>query len=205
MRSMTTALLAGALLLCASTGSAEDRGPSEFAREGGYILLSGLAAFDLFREDKLEDKNSVRSASVDPGWGLGARAGWRHHPYVATELQIDVVVDRDVTANGRNNETREIASSFNLKVPFLTNRVQPYAIAGVGLFYSKIANTTKNDSVNFMFRGGLGLDVYVTEHWVVNTEAAYVLPAGKGPVARDQSNISGLDTIALALGFAYRF
>jgi opacity protein-like surface antigen len=218
MRPIIMALLSGALLLHASTGLADEQKSGEFAREGGYLGLSGFAAVGVIhsrggtagkmfsvQEKQLLDKASVFSAEVDTGWGLNGRAGWRHSPHIATELQLEVVIDRDHNVNGDHNETRNIAGTFNVKVPFVTTQVQPYAIAGLGIFYTKIAGTTKDDSTHFMLRGGLGLDMYVTEHWVVNTEATYVYPVGSGTIAPGHGEINSLDYVSVGIGFAYRF
>ena len=205
MRTTITALMSGALLLCASVAAAEEPPDDRFSREGGYLGLGSLFSFEVFQETDLQRQNSVGSANVhQPGFGLNLRGGWRHSPHLATELLLDVIVDRDYTVDGSDSETREIASSFNLKVPFLTQRVQPYAAAGMGVLYTKIANTTEDDSVRFMLRGALGLDVYVTEHWVINMEGVYLYPTGKGHVALNTGKVR-LDTVSVGAGFAYRF
>jgi opacity protein-like surface antigen len=205
MRTMITALVSGALLLCASLAAAEGPPDDRFSREGGYLGLGSLFSFEIFQESDLQSQNSVLHANVhQPGYGLNLRGGWRHSPHLATELLLDVIVDRDYTINGNDSETREIAGSFNVKVPFMTQRVQPYAAAGLGVLYTKIANTTTNDSVRFMLRGALGLDVYVTEHWVINTEAVYMYPTGKAHVDLNSGKVR-LDTVSVGAGFAYRF
>ena len=73
------------------------------------------------------------------------------------------------------------------------------------VLYSKIAGTTKDDSTHFMVRGGLGLDLYVSEHWVVNTEAAYVYPVGSGTIVPGHGKVQSLDYVSVGVGFAYRF
>lgn len=202
---MITALVSGALLLSASLAAAEEPPDDRFSRAGGYLGLGSLFSFELFQETDLQRQNSVLRANVhQPGFGLNVRAGWRHSPHLATEVLLDVIVDRDYTVNGSDSETREIAGSFNLKLPFTTQRIQPYAAAGLGLLYTKIAGTTKDDSVRFMLRGGLGLDIYVTEHWVINTEAIYQYPTGKAHVAPNSGKVR-LDSVSVGAGFAYRF
>lgn len=208
MRSMIMALVSGALLLSGSAALADEDEDSPFAREGGYLGLSAQVTFGIFREDDLVMQNL--GADVSDGYGLALRGGWRHSPHLATELLMGVVIDRDyrvkdfTVPSTTDTETREITGTYNVKVPFLTDRIQPYAVAGMGIYYLKRANTTKDDMVSFLIRGGLGLDVYVTENWVVNAEGIYMYPTSKGIVAPNTSKVR-LDYVALNVGFSYRF
>lgn len=176
MRTITLGLLAGALLLAAPAGA--EQGP-DYARVGGY---AGLAAAGGVQ---------TKHGDLDSNWsgGLNGRVGWRGTRWFAFEVFNEFMVDF--------HDTNQRAYSFtgNAKVPIPLGRVEPYALAGMGLLYTKWAGTTKGDNTGFATRWGVGLDIYATKNWVVNTEAAYVLPVGS---ARD------LDYVSLGIGFLYR-
>jgi len=205
MRTMITALVSGALLLSASLATAADVDDDRFSREGGYLGMGSIFSFDMFREDDLQHQNAVNRANVhQPGYGFNVRAGWRHSEHLATELLMDVIIDRNYTVNGADSETIELGGTFNVKVPFTTQRFQPYAAAGMGVLYNKIRDTTTDDSTSFLLRGALGLDVYVTENWVINTEAVYNYSPNRRHVTLNTGR-TRLDTVTIGAGFAYRF
>ena len=196
MRTTITALMVGALLLSAPIAMAADA-DEDFAREGGYISLSALVAFDTTQQADLGGATFL-PIKVDPGYGLTLRGGWRHMDHLSSELVLDVMIDRDYKVAGLTFlSSTTVAGSFQLKAPILTGRIQPYAVAGAGIFYF-MQSATADDWVRFQLRGGLGLDVYVTRNWVFNIEGLYQYPTRRvnGVRVRD---------VLLTTGIAYRF
>ena len=102
--------------------------------------------------------------------------------------------------------------SGNLKLFLPTWRLQPYALAGIGLTSWRLdiapgIPLPGASDTGFAFRGGAGVDIYLTESIVLNTEgtavlntAQFVLP-GTG-AATIQSN---LYYFSLSAGLTYRF
>jgi hypothetical protein len=99
----------------------------------------------------------------------------------------------------------------NMKFIAPIKRVQPYFILGLGAQYhtaelvpglllGDVGTTSRTD---FVIRPGLGLDLYVTESWLINTELGV-------PVSfRRYSNIPSATTdnisLTVSFGLTYRF
>ena len=74
----------------------------------------------------------------------------------------------------------------------LTGQYQPYALLGGGALRFRHSK----DETEFVFRPGVGIDVYVNENWVINLEGAYSVPQG---------DRRGAHFLSLVLGLNYRF
>jgi opacity protein-like surface antigen len=117
------------------------------------------------------------------------------------------------------------AATADIKGYLLTGRYQPYLLVGGGTMHIKtkvtnptgIAALTPIDPVpsqpplntpvfgpviqsrsytDFVFRFGGGVDLYATEHVVVNIDANYLLPLGQ---------VSGVGMFTIGAGIGYRF
>ena len=112
---------------------------------------------------------------------------WRHHEIPPAELEAAGVV-----------------FTANMKGYLFKDRFQPYAVAGIGVMTARleIKDTVGFDvsgsdwSTGFAARFGGGVDLYVTQHFVLNAEIRYVLPTG---------DVEGLDMISFGWGLQYRF
>jgi len=121
------------------------------------------------------------------------------------------------------NSTHELISgTINAKILYPMGRVQPYAIGGGGLIHSQTTGDyvsycvrtpqctpdTPNtppldagkgileDGLDFAFRAGGGVDIYLTEHFLVNWEAGAMLPIG---------TLQNLNYYFFNWGLQYRF
>ncbi|MBW1685897.1 MAG: hypothetical protein JRS35_12650, partial [Deltaproteobacteria bacterium] len=101
-------------------------------------------------------------------------------------------------------EVEPLVLTANMKEYLFKDRFQPYAVLGIGVMaaHIEIKDTADFDVSGcdlprgFAARFGGGVDLYVTEHFVLNTEIRYVLPTG---------DVEGLDMISLGWGLQYRF
>jgi opacity protein-like surface antigen len=115
-----------------------------------------------------------------------------------------------------------VTATANARIFFPTGRVQPYMLGGMGFVYSQTTGdylshcvkgprclkpTNRNPPVDvgsgalengldFAFRAGGGVDLYLNEHFVLNWEATAVIPTGK---------LDKLNYYSFSWGVAYRF
>jgi len=200
-----TSVVVAILMASASAAQAED---DDYARSGPYIGVAGIGVIYTRAEDDLEDEGFV-SVDVDNPLGVNARAGYRMHPYVAAEVQFEWVSESNIEAFGvAVAEFDSWILTANAKGYILTRlmddfgigRVQPFAIAGIGLMQSEIddklglAISDKDEA--FAARLGAGVDLYITPNILGSLDVTYVLPS---------PDLNGLDYVAFGLGFQYRF
>lgn len=134
---------------------------------------------------------------TQPAIGLNARAGWRILRYLAAEVQYEWAPEIKTRLQGSTIgkiETQVITANVRLIAPF--DSLQPYLLAGVGAarYQSEtlpleIDNSnprvdppanlvqpySKQTEWDLAGRLGAGLDMYVTQHLVVNVEISGVL------------------------------
>lgn len=137
---------------------AEDAGEQKnYARPGGYFGVNGAFALENFPND------------VDPShsFGASARLGYRFIPLFAAEAEVDWYDDFDT---GSNN----FSATANAKLypEMWTGRVQFYILGGLG--FAKL--DVDEELTELLGKAGIGLDIYLTEHIVVNIEASYAMP-----------------------------
>ena len=138
--------------------------------------------------------------------GLGVRVGYRFHPHLAAEIElqwysdmkIDFLVNDDTT---KLLKLESLTLTGNVKGYLLTGRIQPFVLAGAGLIHFKSKDNfdlgvikTKGD--DFATRFGAGIDFYINDHVVGVAEGGYMLPFGSA---------DGLDYVFWSVGLQYRF
>jgi opacity protein-like surface antigen len=191
-------------LLAPGFASAQD-----YDRFGPYIGAGGSFVTAIW-EDDLEDELGV-SVDVDDAWGANARLGLRLLSFLAVEAQYEWLDDYGVEVAGIDIAKLEShALTGNLKLFLPIWRVQPYLLAGVGFadidLEDKIGFGLSGSETNLAFRGGLGFDVYVTEHIALYAEGSVLL------VDQDiDTGIAGVDKVepliftGAQLGLMFRF
>ncbi len=195
MRAARTLGLALLLALLAAPALAQDDADdaeeeeSNFAREGLYLGARGLYA--------LEDWSDEERKGADDTDGVGLTLGYRMSPFVA--LEIDVEWTRDYIHPDKRDVSL-LYSSVRGKIYPLTGRFQPYAMGGIGILTTIVTNRDgqkpRDDRADWAFRGGAGMDVYITENWLIGAEASYVATVG---------NVKNLNYAVFGLGVTYRF
>jgi hypothetical protein len=146
-----------------------DASPSPYVRDGVYLGLGGHAAIENFDPHPL-----VSQPTQQWSGGLSARVGLRTHPHLSGEFIFDWVSPWD-TVGG---DLTSYLLTGNAKLNFLTGRIQPYVIVGVGMLIL-VQDFAAGGSSTVIPPGGRfggGLDFYVDEHVLVNFEAVYVPP-----------------------------
>ena len=123
------------------------------------------------------------------------RGGYRAMPRLAGEVLFQyttgfAVRDRN-TSFDDNFDAWTLTA--NAKAYPLLGRVQPYATAGVG---GLVFNHKKGDDSSFVARLGLGVDLYLSDNFVLDTEFGYLFPSG---------SLSDYQFATFSLGAQWRF
>jgi opacity protein-like surface antigen len=179
----------GLVAVLTGTALAAEPGAGDPGRTGWYLGAGATYALEQFRSGRADDSP-----------GLKMLGGYRAHRHFAAELDVDYLNGFDVRADGDESHVRGVATTLNGKGYLTTGRIQPYGVAGLGgLYVSGIDRSLQNlfgVHGGFLTRFGAGLDLYATDHLVVNAEATYDLPTGA---------VSALRFVPITLGAQYRF
>jgi opacity protein-like surface antigen len=175
----------------------EDEG---YARRGLYLGVLPVIAFEGFQSE-IEDLVPGIDVNVDDSWGLNGRIGYRIHPRLAVEAQGEWYSEYNVDLLGVEAAEFEGWSAVLLgKAYLLTDRFQPYALAGWGYLdvelSDKLGLGLSENSSGSVIRWGGGIDIYATRGFLLNLEASYALPLG---------SLDNLDFWTLGVGLQYRF
>ncbi|MBW2275536.1 MAG: porin family protein [Deltaproteobacteria bacterium] len=190
-------------MLFASAASAGD-----WTRPGWYLGAGGGGGFNFFNKF-IKEEFPGSGVTIDSAGSANVRGGYRVWPWLALEAMYEGTYDSQINLNG-DNLAKLSTHSFlaNLKLFLPIKRFQPYIAVGPGAQYGdfrgdgplNIFDTTRWD---FTLRTALGLDFYITEHWVIDGEIA--------PSIRftDYSNIPSKSTdnvtMTVSIGVQYRF
>ncbi len=162
--------------------------------------------------------DDLESGSI--GLGVSGHLGYRCHPWVAAELQFEVVDDFHAQTSEAPStlvpsvfppvtgpidvKFEPLVFTTNVKAHLLQGRFQPFVLVGPGFMRLETktreqTNTMPNASdtiVKYATRFGGGIDIYATENVVVSLDASYLMPTGK---------LAGFDYISIGWGLQYRF
>jgi opacity protein-like surface antigen len=221
-------LTVGLAVLCLAPGLAQaEPGGPDFAHTGPYLGVGGTYAFHWFPDGVGGDFDDHVSGipdsttRTDGSFGVNARAGWRFTSWLAGEVEYEWLdgfeTDIRTSAGGEFTlESHAITANAKLVYPGW-GRFQPYGLLGAGVSIYEVTNASgfpsaarflDDDGVGFAGRLGLGLDTYLTEHWLVNIEGGLVTTtteidnSNPSPVAGD---VSALWQVPIQVGIQYRF
>jgi hypothetical protein len=191
----------------------EDDSPDEgFDRKGMFIGVTGGYAGENFSDRPVEDITDIfganTSASADDTWSVKGRGGYRCHPRYSVGVTFEYFGGFDTEWSGDDGRGSDDIGIFtvtaDIKGYLLTGRYQPYLLFGGGVMGvdTRVSNRSRGgviqsrDPKDFTFRFGGGLDLYATEHVVVNVDANYLVPLG---------SVSGTQVYTVGWGMEYRF
>jgi len=189
---------------------AEQKEPSEYARDGFYLMGSVAGVTYTGVADEAKQRAATLTgetvgATVDAGFGVNARGGYRFHPNFAVEGQYEWVTDVKVDIIGGVDYPSAMrlgtwTFTANGKGYVMTGKVQPFLSLGAGLIHADVNDRMgldlRNDEYGFTLRIGGGVDFYMSPKWLVELDLSYVLPtAGLAP----------FDYVAGGIGVGYRF
>ncbi len=187
---ISLALFFPCMLLMASPGFAQDdEGGEGFSRPGWYVGAAVIGALTNFRDTPGDVENSA---------GLNARVGYRANSFAALEAELEWVSPFEEQLDGSTRaEYRAYAIGLNGKFYFREASIQPYALVGVSvLIVSESVGGTKRRDSDWGFRGGGGVDFYVSQHVALNIEVTYMWGVG---------DVWQRDYTSFGAGVTYRF
>jgi opacity protein-like surface antigen len=178
------------------------RGQRDFHRNGFYVGVGGAYALQNFDVSD-EERNADTSIDASDAWGADIRGGYRFHPNLAVEVEAEYFSQFEFDdAKGLTRARADsLAITGNGKFFFLTQRFQPYVLAGAGMLYTNSERGEflvphNRERYEFAGRVGLGLDFYLFDDVVLNAEATYLMPAG---------SLDDYPMACFVLGAQYRF
>jgi opacity protein-like surface antigen len=191
-----------AALLMASASSAQDSKP-DFGRPGWYLGVGAGGAWDILAS-AIEDA-TVGAVELSPTGSFNARGGYRATSWFAFELMYEGIYNLPADLfgdNASNSTTHSFLGNFKFIVP--TWRIQPYLMVGPGGQLSEFRLGGKDTSnFDFALRLALGIDGYITEHWLINVEVAP--SAGFVDWGDIPSEATDNVMVTFGLGLQYRF
>jgi opacity protein-like surface antigen len=202
-----------ALLTCSllpGLAAADD----DFARPGGFIGIGGTYAFHWFPGNFDDDVTGGTAVKTENGGGLNVRGGYRFNSWAALEGEYEWVSNFENKVSGSkifDMSYHTVTANGKFFYPGW-GRFQPYGLIGAGFTVLLLDSRRSfgrfldDSSVGFAGRVGAGLDVYLTESWLLNVEIDGVFNTAK----IDSSNPSGDDVgslfyVPLQFGVQYRF
>jgi hypothetical protein len=175
------------IALVAMMGAAAQAEEDDFGRPGFYVggaFALGLENFDA--PDYIEFETAI---------GVDVWAGYRIIPYLAAELEVEYLTGFGVVS-GPDFNYDVFNLGANAKAYVLTGRVQPFALVGIGMTDLSVSEFSTDHVQDFFTRFGLGVDIYITEHFSVGAKGSYVLTTG---------DLDGFDHMDVTIGGQFRF
>ena len=201
---MSRVLLLSTILIFAGPGPALSQN-DDFDRSGFYVGVGlGGAAYTKVEndlEDSLAALGYAFSVDIEVPAGLDARAGYRFHPRIAGEVQLQWFPKAQIEIEDIDAlDLETLVFTGNAKGYLLTGRFQPFLLVGGGLMHFDVKDDlglgAREKGNAFAARFGGGMDVYLNRNFVVALDTGYVLPTG---------DADGLDHVSFSLGLQYRF
>ena len=178
------------------------------------------------RKDVVQLAGPKTTATADDSWSINGHGGYRCHPRYSVGATLEYFGGFDTQWMGvlgtGGNDVDMFVATVDVKGYLLTGRYQPYLLVGGGVMNvdTKVTNPNgitgtmpnpmppptnlaiygpviqSRDYLDFTFRFGGGVDLYTTDHIVLNIGASYLLPVGE---------VSGTDVFTVGGGIEYRF
>lgn len=196
--------------IAAGTDGGPGAATTNYARKGPYVGLGFAGA--LYTQAEADEKQFLRSigyvvdVDYDLAVGLDARAGYRFHPRAAAEIHFQWLPNTDFDLDGKGfsgvGEVDAWTLTADIKGYLLTNRLQPYVVAGLGYMHQKLSGALDfapgrgGSDGDFAARVGGGIDYYLTERILFEIELGGLIP---------MRDLSGRDQFTFAAGLQARF
>ena len=189
MRAMC--LACGLALLLVAAGAAADEGDPVYARSGVYAQAYGTYVIENFQ-------NELPSGfSVDDSGGVSGRFGYRIDRYFSVEAELQWIDSFDI-GGVADGDLDAFLGTVNAKAYLLPSRIQPFLVMGIGAVHFDLdTNLVSEDSTDFVFKGGGGIDLYLSENFVWGFEVTYSVTDG--------GDFDDFEWTTLSTGLQYRF
>ena len=188
-----------------STALGEDTEPRDFAHSGGFIGFGFTWA-----EPDFSAEAGAFSATVgaDGSPAIDLRGGYRFNPYVSLEGDFQYYFDFDTVAavSARGFSFMPQVKGYPLPTQIWGGRIQPFVGFGMGVLVAQLdSGFSTSEDATLALRFGGGLDVYFTEHWLLDFEAGYQLdPLGMDFDSGGSASLKG-SMIPITTNLQYRW
>lgn len=166
-------------------------GKKEFNREGPYIGISAIGAYE-----KFDTPVGSTIEFDDSSAGLGIRFGYRTWANLAVELVAENSFDFGVTTPLGETELDIFSVGIQGKYFLLTEAFQPYALLGGGWTQVDVEGGGSMDDNGAYVRIGAGFEMYLTRD---------VALFGEGHLNRTLGGVKDFDHIDIQAGLIFRF
>jgi opacity protein-like surface antigen len=199
-------LTVGVLTLSSGVSALAD----DFDRPGAYIGVNGVYGISLFQNEISEAFGLDDDFKLGDSGGINARIGYRALSWLAFEAEYEWLHAMKLESQGfAIGDFKPNTVTGNLKLIIPSWRIQPYLLLGAGVAIWKIEGENHSQSsTGFAGRVGLGLETYLSKHWVFNIEATGVLNTNDidpSEIEVDLDSISHLYYVSISAGIVYRF
>ena len=174
----------------------------------GWSVGTGFGvAFNFF--DNAISKETTGIIRISPSPTLNLRVGYRFLPWLGVEGMYEGAHSFGVTVFGREDgRLRTHSYVLNGKLVWPFTHFQPYGMLGVGTQsgdFTGERTLAGNDTYRWdsMLRLSLGMDAYVTNHWVVDVEIAPSLRFAS--FADIPSQLTDNVVMSMSAGVKYRY
>lgn len=211
-RSASAAVAAFCLLLGGAARAEGTWQNDDFSRNGYYVAANFAYGVELFDVNPLGIVLARPTVPFEAqnAFGLNVRFGQRVQKWLGLEIEYEWMDSFDIEGAGVTAATYDPdVVTFNGRFYLPTWRAQPYVIVGGGLvsYDLRLAGQVNTFSVSengFAFRGGAGVDVYLTRNLVLNVEGTALLNTDTFEILA-QPAINDLYYISVTGGLVYRF
>jgi hypothetical protein len=202
MKLLTALALALMLPACATSFAGEGRegkdgewypnsptGIKEYGRKGPYASVGGVLSKENF------DTSGTGLSAGDSDLGFAFRVGARLEKNVAVELTAEDITGYTLKGFGSSVDLDLWSIGVQGKYFFSDEKVQPYALVGLGVAHADVDTFDLDDSGSY-FRVGGGADIYINKDIAVFGELSY---------NRMMGDLKDLDHIDFIVGLLVRF
>ncbi len=194
MRALRILLLGLTLVMLGTDAMAQEEDEDQavdYSRTGMYVSASGVFVVERW-------PSSNKNAGADDTYGLNLRVGSRISQWASVELELELIDD---FFPDEHQDFRAVTATANTRVYPMGGRIQPFALAGLGIVSTVVKHRDRDSSIkqsnaDWGFRAGAGVDFYYTEHVAVSLEASHIFTVG---------DVKDIDHISIGVGLLYRF
>src|SRR5690349_19094757 len=169
--------------------SGSPTGRKEYGRPGGYAGIAAVQGLEQF------DTSGTGLSADNSDLGFAIRGGWRTPEGLAIEGSVESVTGYSVSFGPASVDLDFSSVLVAGKYYLGKERVQPYAMVGLGYAWVDTNAPGLDDNAAFV-RIGAGADVYITKDVAAFGEVNYNRMTG---------DLKDLDHVDLVVGFLFRF
>lgn len=212
-RRLVFACCALGLFLAGSAPAETDDGaqsePDDFKRSGFYLGAGFTWAFH-WMPDLDDDLAVTIRTSGSPGFNV--LGGYRAFSWLGAEIEYEYIDGFENKVSGMTAfrlRYHVVTANAKFILPVL-DRFQPYFLLGVGFSVGDVSDRAgvglglDGSEIGFAGRVHLGLDTYITKHFLFNVSVGGVFPTLTIPNSAG-TDIDQLFYIPIQGGFQYRF